>query len=112
MFRTKAQAYINLALLLAVLVLQWQLWFGKGGFWDSRKLGGTLAQVQAQNEQKKERNSRAEADLRDLRDGAFFAESHARQQLDMVKNDEMFIQVTPLTPAVPASAAKKSASKP
>ena len=79
------------ALLLAI---QYPLWLGKGGWlrvWDvDRQL-----QVQhAKNERLEARNSALAAEVKDLKQGFEAIEERARLELGMVKQDEVFFQLT------------------
>ncbi len=93
---------------LAVLVLlQYPLWLGKGGWlrvWDLDR------QVEAQKEvteSLKHRNAGMEAEVRDLKNGLGAVEERARFELGMVKDDEVFFQVLDASAVMtaPASAA-------
>jgi cell division protein FtsB len=107
---------LNLGLLALLLLLQWPLWLGGGSLWEVRKLQTQLQAQQAEIATKKERNARMAADLKDLQEGyGAAAESQARRELGMIKNDEVFIQVSPaatrvLPTAAPASASAQPAS--
>lgn len=84
-----------LAVILAALVvlLQFPLWLGKGGWlrvWDLDR------QVQAQkdrNAKVQKRNAALDAEVRDLKQGLEAVEERARYELGMVKQDEVFFQV-------------------
>jgi cell division protein FtsB len=102
---------LNLGLLALLLLLQWPLWLGNGSLWEARKLQSQLLKQQAEIAAKKERNARLAADLKDLQEGyGAAAESQARRELGMIKNDEVYIQVSPQATRVapPASAAQPS----
>jgi cell division protein FtsB len=82
-----------LILLLLVVVLQYPLWLGKGGWlrvWDVDR------QVQAQREENfrlEQRNASLEAEVRDLKSGNEAIEELARFELGMTKPGETFVQV-------------------
>ena len=86
----KALAGILVAL---IVVIQYPLWLGKGGWmrvWDVDR------QVEAQgakNERLEIRNSALAAEVKDLKQGSDAIEERARYELGMVKNDEVFFQV-------------------
>jgi len=100
-----------LAAILAALVvlLQFPLWLGKGGWlrvWDLDR------QVQAQkdrNAKVQKRNAALDAEVRDLKQGLEAVEERARYELGMVKQDEIFFQVIEPRQAVeqPGEGAKK-----
>lgn len=84
-----------LALLLATLIalIQYPLWFGKGGWmrvWEVER------QIQAQretNQKLKARNAALDAEVRDLKQGLDAIEERARSELGMVREDEVFFHL-------------------
>ncbi len=84
-----------LALLLASLIIavQWPLWFGKGGWLRVWELNQQVSERKAQNAGLRERNGSLEAEVRDLKTGSDAIEERARNELGMVKPDEVFFQV-------------------
>lgn len=84
---------ISLILLALILLLQYPLWLGKGGWfkvWDNGR------QVEAQkqiNRQAQTRNAVLDAEVRDLKQGTEAVEELARSELGMVKRDEVFFQI-------------------
>ena len=81
-------------ILAAFLVLiQSQLWFGKGSVPYGAKLRAELADAQAANETAKTRNAQLQAELLDLKEGLEMVEEKARFELGMIKPDEIFVQV-------------------
>jgi cell division protein FtsB len=82
------------ALLLLLLVLQGQLWFGRGSLPNVARLGNELAAQQRSNAEAAQVNARMEAEIRDLREGLEMVEEKARSELGMVKPNEIFVQVT------------------
>jgi len=80
-------------LVALIVVIQYPLWLGKGGWmrvWDVDR------QVEAQgakNERLEIRNSALAAEVKDLKQGSDAIEERARYELGMVKNDEVFFQV-------------------
>ncbi len=82
------------ALLVLLLVLQGQLWFGRGSLPNVARLGKELAAQQRSNAEAAQVNARMEAEIRDLREGLEMVEEKARSELGMVKPNEIFVQVT------------------
>ncbi len=82
------------ALLLLLLVLQGQLWFGRGSLPDVARLGNELAAQKRSNAEAAQANARLEAEIRDLREGLEMVEEKARSELGMVKPNEIFVQVS------------------
>jgi cell division protein FtsB len=84
-----------------LLVVQADLWFGKGNLPYVMSLHEQLAEQRAANAQLRERNSRVAAEVGDLRDGLEMVEEKARSELGMVRPDEIFVQLNPARPAAP-----------
>lgn len=76
-----------------LLSIQAQIWFGKGGLSRVVQLESQLTAQQAVNETARARNAQIEAELLDLREGLEMVEEKARSELDMVKPDEIYVQV-------------------
>ena len=94
-----------LAAILASLVvlIQYPLWIGKGGWVRVWETDRQLATQKQKNAQLQARNSALEADVRDLKQGREAIEERARYELGMVKPDEVFFQVVDAQPAGPAT---------
>lgn len=84
-----------IALVLAVLLLliQYPLWLGKGGWLRVWELDKQVQQAQRHNEQLKERNGKLESEVQDLKVGTEAVEERARFELGMIKKDEIFVQI-------------------
>lgn len=77
-----------------LVVVQGDLWFGKG---NVPYVMGLQKQVDAQrlaNAQLRERNARVLAEVNDLKEGLEMVEEKARSELGMVKPDEILVQLT------------------
>ncbi len=94
---------VTLILLALILLLQYPLWLGKGSWlkvWDIDR------QVDAQkkiNQQTEIRNAALNAEVLDLKKGTEAIEERARNDLGMIKRDEIFFQIIGQSPSVPAS---------
>jgi cell division protein FtsB len=84
-----------------LLVVQVDLWFGKGNLPYVMSLREQLEQQRTANDEARERNARVAAEVGDLRDGLEMVEEKARSELGMVKPDEIFVQLNPARPAAP-----------
>ena len=84
---------LTYALAALVLVLQYPLWLGKGSWTRVWDLDRQVAEQRAANQKSKARNDALEADVRDLKEGSEAIEERARQELGMIKKDEVFVQV-------------------
>ena len=83
-----------LAVILGALILliQYPLWLGKGGWlraWDFDRQLGTQ---KARNGELERRNTALAAEVRDLKTGTEAIEERARYELGMVRPDEIFFQ--------------------
>jgi cell division protein FtsB len=82
-----------LGLLLLLVILQLTLWLGDGGLlevWDQHQEVETQRQ---ENARLRERNEALNAEVLDLKQGLEAVEEHAREDLGMVKEGEVFYQV-------------------
>ncbi len=83
-----------LVLTALLVVVQGDLWFGKGNLPYVMSLRKQVAEQRALNTVARERNQRAAAEVVDLREGLEMVEEKARAELGMVKPDEILVQVT------------------
>ncbi|MBI1891967.1 MAG: cell division protein FtsB [Burkholderiales bacterium] len=80
--------------LAALLVLiQYPLWLGKGGWLRVWDLDKQVAAAQKKNDELKARNAKQNSEVRDLKTGTGALEERARYELGMIKENEIFIQV-------------------
>ena len=82
-------------LIVILLVLQYKLWMGKGGYLDARKLEQELIQQRAKNEELVARNRMLQAEVEDLKKGLAAIEERAREELGMIQEGETFFQIVP-----------------
>jgi cell division protein FtsB len=81
------------AILGALLILiQYPLWVGKGGWLRAWEVDRQLEAQRAKNSALEARNATLAAEVRDLKQGTEAIEERARQELGMVRNDEVFFQ--------------------
>ena len=79
--------------LVALLVLiQYPLWFGKGGWLRVWQISNELDVQKAGNRKLEARNASLAAEVQDLKTGTEAIEERARQELGMVRPDETFYQ--------------------
>jgi cell division protein FtsB len=89
---------VTLILVVLLLLLQYPLWLGKGGW---LKVWDTNQQLQAQqqiNQQTRARNDLLDAEVRDLKQGTEAVEERARSELGMIKQGEIFYQIVDAAP--------------
>jgi len=77
-----------------IVLIQYPLWAGKGGWIHAWEAEQKLAAQRARNQQLEQRNASLEAEVNDLKHGTDAIEERARYELGMVKKDEVFFQVT------------------
>ena len=84
-----------LAICLAafILLVQYPLWLGKGGWFRVWSLEGQLREQRQTNARLQQRNSALDAEVRDLKQGFDALEERARYELGMIKQDEVFFQI-------------------
>jgi cell division protein FtsB len=80
------------ALLALLLALQAQLWFGRGSVPSVDALKSRLEQLEADNAAMRLTNEQLANEIRDLQEGLEVVEAYARQELGMVKANEIFVQ--------------------
>jgi cell division protein FtsB len=81
------------AILGALIVLiQYPLWIGKGGWLRAWQLEQELSSHEMKNSQLGARNAALAAEVRDLKQGSEAVEERARRELGMVRDDEIFFQ--------------------
>jgi len=76
-----------------ILLIQYPLWLGKGGWLRVSEVDQQLSAQRAKNGQLEARNVALEAEVRDLKQGLEAIEERARYELGMIKSDEVFFQV-------------------
>jgi cell division protein FtsB len=84
---------ITLVLAALLVLIQYPLWLGKGGWLAVADLENQLAGSRARTEQLKARNAKLESEVRDLKEGTEAVEERARYELGMIKQNEIFVQV-------------------
>ena len=83
-----------LGILLAALIIlvQYPLWFGKGGWLRARELDRQVSAANERNADLAGRNAALAAEVRDLKTGTEAIEERARYELGMTRPDEVFYQ--------------------
>lgn len=83
---------LRIVLIILLILIQYPLWFGKGGWlsvWASHK---QIEAQEAQNRLLAQENQKIQADIDDLKKGTEAIEEHARRELNMIKQNEIYIQ--------------------
>ena len=86
---------IHMVLIALLVVLQAQLWFGRGSLPDVMRLRQQLKEHMQHNQAAHLANERLGAELHDLKDGLEMVEERARAEIGMVKPNEIFVQIAP-----------------
>lgn len=81
------------ALLILLLLLQYEFWFSDGGMKTVWQLKNSIAAQQQINTQLDKQNQLLVAEVKDLQSGNAAIEARARNDLGMVKKGEVFYQV-------------------
>ena len=86
---------LTIFLVLALLALQYKLWFGAGGFSDIAVLSDRVEAQEAENALLKTRNDELRAEVEDLQNRLEAVEERARNELGLIREGEEFYQVVP-----------------
>ncbi|MEJ6023797.1 septum formation initiator family protein [Ramlibacter sp. PS4R-6] len=81
-------------LILLLVVVHAQLWFGRGSLGAVSTLQQKLDAQKAANVQAQQANERLANEVRDLKEGLEMVEEKARSELGMVKPNEVFVNVS------------------
>ena len=84
---------VSIVLAVLLVMIQWPLWFGKGGWLRVSELERQLAAQKAVNAGLGERNAQVAAEVASLREGRGAIEERARHDLNMVRDGETFFQL-------------------
>ena len=82
-----------LILFALVVLLQYPLWLGKGGWLRVWEVDRQLYAQRQQNLRLEQRNAGLEAEVRDLKSGNEAIEERARFELRMTRPEEIYVQV-------------------
>lgn len=80
-------------LIVMFLSLQYQLWAGEGSLPEVWKLQDELAKQKQENRALQTRNMSLAAEVEDLKKGLDAVEEYARDELGMIKENEVFYQI-------------------
>lgn len=82
-------------LVVLLVLLQYKLWFGDGGYTDIRGLEARVAAQELENQSLVQRNTELQAEVEDLRERLDAVEERARSELGLIREGEEFFQVVP-----------------
>ena len=83
---------VPLVMVVLLVILQYQLWSGRGSIPDVARQRSELDAAIAANAKAAASNERLASEVRDLQEGLEMVEERARTELGMVKPNEVFIQ--------------------
>lgn len=90
--------YITNILLALLLILQYPVWLGKGGWIKVWDLNRQIDEEQRNNQQLAARNAILDTDVTDLKQGTEAIEERARYDLGMIKSNEVFYRLLDALP--------------
>ena len=89
----KPFTWVIILMVLALLLMQGQLWLSSTGVWAIISVHRQIAMVDAQNQKLLARNNHQIAKIEAFKHGDFAIETAARTELGMIRKDEVFYQV-------------------
>lgn len=92
---------VTLILFVILVLLQFKLWLGEGGFREVARLETRVEDQRQQNDDLLQRNAELQAEVEDLRERLEAVEERARNELGLIKPAEQFYQVVPPPPDNP-----------
>ena len=75
-----------------IILIQYPLWIGKGGWMRAWQVESDLQRQQTSNSKLEVRNAGLAAEVTDLKNGTEAIEERARYELGLVRGDEIFFQ--------------------
>lgn len=88
-----ANRFIPALLITLLVVLHAQLWLGRGSVQQVASMKQELRGLERSNREARMRNDQVANEVRDLQEGLGMIEELARQDLGMVKPNEIFVQI-------------------
>lgn len=92
---------VTVVLIVLLVLIQYPLWWGRGGWLRVHELQQALANQLQKNADTKLRNDRIAGEVQDLQDGTSAVEERARYEMGMVKDGEVFVQFVSPNSAAP-----------
>ncbi|WP_026016986.1 cell division protein FtsB [Catenovulum agarivorans] len=82
-------------LIVIFILLQYRLWFGDNAYSEYQSLSGKVSQLENANQELRLRNKIMLADIEDLKSGIEAIEEKARNELGLIKQNEVFYRIVP-----------------
>lgn len=95
---------IAVCLTALLLLIQYPLWLGRGGWLTVRKMDAQVEVAHKKIDELKARNAKLASEVRDLQEGTGAIEERARYELGMIRQNEIFIQVLDANGIAPGAA--------
>ncbi|HTH60327.1 MAG TPA: cell division protein FtsB [Paraburkholderia sp.] len=92
---------VTVVLIVLLVLIQYPLWWGHGGWLSVHELQQQLADQLQRNADTKLRNERIAGEVQGLQDGTSAVEERARYEMGMVKDGEVFVQFVSPNSAAP-----------
>lgn len=93
-----ASRFVPGFLITLLLIVHAQLWFGRGSVAQVANMRSELKAVEQNNIDAQNRNKQIGNEVNDLQEGLEMVEELARQDLGMVKPNEIFVQIAHTRP--------------
>jgi cell division protein FtsB len=84
---------VPIVLVTLLVIVQAQLWFGRGSLRNVAVQERQLQQEKQANEEARRVNEQLSAEVNDLKEGLNMVEERARHELGMVKPNEIYVQI-------------------
>lgn len=84
---------LTFGLAAGLVLLQYPLWFGEGGWMQVQAKAERIAEREAQNARLRTRNAALAAEVADLKQGRDAVEERARHDLGMIAPGEWYVRV-------------------
>jgi cell division protein FtsB len=85
--------FLPAILVILLVVLQAQLWLGRGSIRAVAELERKVQEQQLSNDKGRLVNEQLKAEINDLKEGLNMVEERARNELGMVKPNEIYVQI-------------------
>jgi len=79
--------------ILLIILIQYPLWAGRGGWYNVFQLSGEYEAQKEINNELRKKNDALRAEVNDLKNGTDAIEEKAREELGMIKKGEIYFQV-------------------
>ena len=90
---TMGNRFLPVILAIVLVVLQAQLWLGRGSIPTVAELERKVQEQKLANDKARLVNEQLSAEINDLKEGLNMVEERARNELGMVKPNEIYVQI-------------------